>query len=82
MNRNEIISNLKKLLAGQEQIKIDPESIEEDNKLDQIGFDSISILDFVYDIEAQLGVTIEMADLVKMERVRDLIDYLESRQPA
>ena len=47
--------------------------------IDRIGFDSISILDFIYDVEDRFRVQTEIADLVAMEEVGDLIDYLEAR---
>ena len=62
-----------------EQVKIDVSAITEDTRIDRIGFDSISILDFIYDVEDRFRVQTEIADLVSMERVGDLIDYLEAR---
>jgi acyl carrier protein len=79
MNRDEIIRGLRDLLTRQEQIAVDVSAITEDTRIDRIGFDSISILDFIYDVEDRFGVQTEIADLVTMERVGDLIEYLEAR---
>lgn len=81
MKRNEIIDVLKGMLKQQKQLKADAESITEDTRIDRIGFDSLSILDFIYDVENRFKVRTEMADLVAMERVRDLIDYLQAKLP-
>src|SRR5262245_46720989 len=78
MNRDEIVRGLRDLLTRQEQVKVDVAAITEDTRIDRIGFDSISILDFIYDVEDRFRVQTEMADLVAMDRVRDLIDYLEA----
>jgi acyl carrier protein len=82
MHRSEIVAGLKELLGQQKQLNIDVDSLHEQARLSQIGFDSISILDFIYDIESRFNVRIEIADLVRMELVKDLIDYLESRVAA
>ncbi len=79
MHRTEITATLKDLIRQQEQVRTDPDSISEDTKIDKLGFDSISILDFMYDLENRLGVRTEIADLVHMEKVKDLIDYLHGK---
>jgi acyl carrier protein len=79
MTRDEIVGGLRELLTRQEQVKVDVSSITERTRLDRIGFDSISILDFIYDVEDRFRIQTEIADLVAMERVSDLIDYLEVR---
>ena len=79
MTRDEIVVGLRDLLTHQEQVKVDVSAITEHTRLDRVGFDSISILDFIYDVEDRFRIQTEMADLVAMERVSDLIDYLEAR---
>ena len=79
MQRPEIIAGLKDLLRQQKQLKVEVEAIGEDTRLSQIGFDSISILDFIYDVESRFKVPTEITDLVRMERVKDLIDHLEGK---
>ena len=79
MNRDQIIATLKDLLRQQKELNADIDSISETTPLDKIGFDSISILDFMYDVEAKFNVQTEIADLVKMEVVKDLIDYLDAK---
>ena len=79
MKRHEIISALKELLRAQKQVKVDVDTLGEETLLSQVGFDSISILDFMYDVESRFNVRTEIADLVRMERVKDLIDQLERK---
>jgi len=77
MKRPEIISTLKELLRAQKQVKVDVDAFSEETMLSRVGFDSISILDFMYDVESRFNVRTEIADLVRMERIKDLIDHLE-----
>lgn len=79
MNRDQIIARLRDLLRKQSEFKGDVAAIHEDTRIDQMGFDSISILDFMYDVEADFSVQTEVADLIKMDRVKDLVDYLAGK---
>ena len=79
MSRDEIIAGLRDLLQQQKQVRVDVPSVTLETRLDAIGFDSISILDFVYDVEDRFQVETPMGDLVRMEKVGDLVAYLEGR---
>lgn len=79
MKRPEIISALRELLRTQKQVKVNVDALDEETPLSQVGFDSISILDFMYDVENRFNVRTDIAALVSMERIRDLIDHLERK---
>ncbi|MFM1768541.1 MAG: Phosphopantetheine attachment site [Verrucomicrobiota bacterium] len=77
MSRDQIISGLKELLAQQKQLKADLSTLTEATRLADLGFDSITLLEFLYELETRFQVCLEVADLIRMERVRDLVDHLE-----
>jgi acyl carrier protein len=77
MSRDLIISSLKELLAKQPQAQASSAALTEETRLTEVGFDSISILDFLCEVESRFQVYIEVADLIRMERVKDLVDHLE-----
>jgi acyl carrier protein len=79
MKRTEIISALRELLRAQKQVKVDVDALDEETPLSHVGFDSISILDFMYDVENRFNVRADIAVLVSMERIKDLIDHLERK---
>ncbi len=79
MTRDDTINTLKELLRQQKQLKVDLDALTPESRLDKVGFDSLSILDFMYDVESRFNVQIPVAELVKMERVSDLIEYLAAR---
>ena len=76
MTKDDILSELRGLLRSQKQLKVDIDAIRLDTRFDQIGFDSLSILDFMYEVENRFGTFPEMEELVKMQKVNDLIDFL------
>ncbi len=81
MTHDEVLAGLKELLQRHKQIKTDPACVTLDTRIDQIGFDSLSILDFIYDIEDRFQIQTQMADLVGMATVHDLVNYLHARLP-
>ena len=82
MTREQIVAALRELLEQQEQLKVDVAQINLDSRLDRLGFDSLSVLDFLYDVEHRFKVPIEIADLVALERVDELVEYLQQKLAA
>jgi len=76
MTQKEIVAALRELLERQERLKVDVAAITLDTRLDRLGFDSLSVLDFLYDVEHRFKVSVEIADLVALERVDELVEYL------
>jgi acyl carrier protein len=82
VTREQIVDVLRELLARQEQLKVSVDTITLDSRIDRLGFDSLSVLDFVYDMESRFKVPIEIADLVALERVDELVEYLRRKLAA
>jgi acyl carrier protein len=82
MTKDDIISQLRELLRAQKQLKADIDAITLETRFDQIGFDSLSILDFMYEVENRFGTFPDMAELVKMQKVEDLVDFLATHAEA
>lgn len=82
MTKEQITTELRELLRKQKQLKVDVDAIGTETRFDQIGFDSLSILDFMYEVESRFGIFPEMAELVKMQKVDDLVGFLANAAEA
>jgi len=51
-------------------------------RIDEIGLDSLAVLDFIYDVEDRFQIQIEIADLVALDRVTDLVAYVDAKRSA
>ncbi len=60
--------------------KVDVGAITAGTRIDAIGLDSLAILDFIYDVEDRFQIQIDIADLVALDKVSDLIDYVEAKR--
>jgi len=76
MTRDQIVTGLKDVLRRQKQVKVDVDAIDLASRLDRLGFDSLAVLDFMYDVEDRFKVRMEVADLVRLQTVEDLIQHL------
>jgi acyl carrier protein len=60
--------------------KIDVAAITGATRIDEIGLDSLAVLDFIYDVEDRFQIQIEIADLVALDRVTDLVAYVDAKR--
>ena len=76
MDRQKIIDEMRAIIDADENMDVDVGNVHEDTPVDKIGFDSLSILEFMYEIENRFGVSMEVRDLVEMKVVADMIDFI------
>jgi len=80
VNKEEIIEKLKDVIRGSSQEQVDPSSIKGDTTIESMGFDSLSILDLIYDIQQAFDVEFDAEEMVKVKTVNDLADFLAQKQ--
>jgi len=61
-------------------LKVDVAAIAGGTRIDEIGLDSLATLDFLYDVETRFQIQVEIADLVALDRVSDLVAYIEAKR--
>ena len=71
-----VFENVKKALA--KQFELDPETITMDtNLIDDIGADSLDVVELVMELEDTFGISISDEDAAELYTVRRIVDYLE-----
>ena len=74
-----IFENVKNELA--KQFELDPESIAMDtNIVDDLGADSLDVVELIMSLEDSFGVTISDEDAAELYTVRRIVEYLEKLQ--
>ncbi|MCD6551848.1 acyl carrier protein [Thermotoga sp.] len=77
-NREEILSKVKNIIS--EKLGVDEAQVTEEAKLiDDLGADSLDLVDLVMDFESEFGVKVDDADLEKISTVKDVVDYIEKK---
>jgi acyl carrier protein len=77
MNRTEILEKLRETMEAASPEPVDWDSINEDTAIGALGFDSLSILDLIYDVQQSFGIDFEAESLVNVRTVGELADFLE-----
>jgi len=80
MTQQEIIEKLRTMMRKTSQAQIDWDSVNADATITSLGFDSLSILDLVYDIQQEFGFEFEAEELVGVKTVCQLAAFLEKKQ--
>jgi len=76
MEPAEIIGKLRQSMKRSSASQLDWDSVTEETAIETLGFDSLSILDLVYDLQQDFGVEFEPEELAGMRTVGQLVDFL------
>ena len=77
MSRVEILQKLQ--LVIQEQMGKEDIVLTEDTKLDDLGVDSIELMEFIINLEDEFALEISDDTIDHMVKVADLLDYLSEK---
>ena len=73
----DMTEKIKEILA--KQMRIDMDTIADDsNIVEDLGADSLDVVEMLMSIEDNLGIIISDDDAAKLKTVRDVADYLEA----
>ena len=79
MTRPEIDRQLRDLMKTSSRERKDWDHLPEATPIAALGFDSLSILDLVYDLQQTFHLEFEVEELLGIKTVADLIDWLVTR---
>ena len=69
------IDTVKEVL--EENLDINPESVNDDSTFDSLGIDSLETVEMVMELEEELDVELELEE--KMNTIGELVDFIESK---
>ncbi|CDD02597.1 MAG: acyl carrier protein [Ruminococcus sp.] len=71
-----VIDEIKQILA--KQLRIDANTINDNsNIIEDLGADSIDLVELLMTIEEKKGIVVSDEDAVKLKTVKDVADYIE-----
>jgi len=78
MSRTDLFNQLRALIGKVAENKVDWDVVTEDTLIESLGFDSLSVLDMLYDIQQEFGLEFDTEALVSVRTVGNLIDLLDN----
>ena len=79
MNRAEILEKLRETMKESTQEEINWDQVTEESAIESLGFDSLSILDLIYDIQQSFEVDFAAQDMINISTVGELAGFLEKK---
>lgn len=78
MDRVQILAKLGEVITESSTEEIDWSTVDEKTELESFGFDSLSVLDLLFDIESEFDVQIPAEEILQMSTVGEIVSYIES----
>jgi acyl carrier protein len=70
---------VKKIIV--EKLGVKPEDVKEDATfVNDLGADSLDVVEFVMEVEKEFNITIPDEDAVKLEKVGDAVKYIDAHK--
>jgi len=79
MTRQEIVAKLRESMRKASAAKIQWETVTEETPIASLGFDSLSILDLIYDLQQDFNLEFEPQELAGVRTVAELVDFLAAK---
>ena len=73
------LEQVKKIIV--EKLGVKPEDVKEDATfVNDLGADSLDVVEFVMEVEKEFNITIPDEDAVKLEKVGDAVKYIDAHR--
>jgi len=79
MTHEKIIEKLRKAMKQSSAADMDWDAVTSRNTIESLGFDSLSMLDLVYDIQQEFAIEFEPEELFDIKTVDELAVFLERK---
>ncbi|MFK7742771.1 MAG: acyl carrier protein [Planctomycetota bacterium] len=79
MERKEIFERIRNVVADSAVSKVDLDTVTEATPIADLGFDSLAVLDLLFDLEQEFGVQITAAQIQEIATVGELVTFLKTR---
>lgn len=80
MTRAEILARLGGAMAeSATQENVNWSAVTEADTIESFGFDSLALLDLIFDLEEEFGVQIEASQMPEMKSLGHLVTFLQER---
>ncbi|GEM_PF-1063694 len=74
---SEILGRLRDVLRDSAVEERDWDAVASETTIESLGFDSLTILDVLYDVEEEFGIALEPKQVVKTRTVGEIVGLLQ-----
>lgn len=77
MENTEILQRLRSVMRGCSELSLDWDAVNTATPVAELGFDSLTMLDLLYDIQHEFGIQTEPEVLAEIKTVGDAVERIE-----
>ena len=81
MNREQVAQRVRGVMKATSQKEIDWKQVSDQSDISSLGFDSLSVLDLIYEVQKEFGLRFDAEELVGVTTFGELVDFLAGRLP-
>jgi acyl carrier protein len=78
-SREQIRKRLEDVLEQSSADEVEWETVTDETPIESFGFDSLSVLDLLFDLEQEFSIQIQAEDMLEIKTVGHLVDFLGER---
>jgi acyl carrier protein len=78
-SREQIRQRLEGVMEQSSAEEVDWSTVTDQTTIESFGFDSLSVLDLLFDLEQEFSIPIQAEDMLNVKSVGDLVDFLGER---
>jgi acyl carrier protein len=78
-SREQIRQRLEGVMDQSSAEEVEWSTVTDETTIESFGFDSLSVLDLLFDLEQEFSIAIQAEDMLEIKRVGDLVDFLCER---
>ncbi len=82
MTRDEILDKLREIMRASDVREVNWDTVTEETTIGELGFDSLSILGLISDLQQVFGTDFDAEDLFNVNTVGELAEFLEEELQA
>lgn len=79
MTNEEILGRLRQIMKRATEKAVNWDTVKGETTIESLGFDSLAMLDLIYDIQQEFGLEFDAEELTKVRSVQDLVTFLKAR---
>jgi acyl carrier protein len=79
MTNEEILQRLRQVMKRTSQQKTDWDAVNESSAIAGLGFDSLAVLDLIYDVQQEFAVEFDAEEMTRVKTIGDLIAFLKAK---
>lgn len=80
MTESEVMGMLREVITKSSPQPVDWQTVTAETTIASIGFDSLSMLDLIYDIQQSFGVEFDAEEMAGVRSVGDLVRFLQAKK--